>query len=78
MNTTDLLIIATAAGPIVATLVAPGFTSAVLALARARAGRVECQALARGQLVGELVGVSGHNRVTHLDRPAVYVVGGPD
>jgi hypothetical protein len=41
MNTTDLLIIATAAGPIVATLVAPGFTSAVLALTRARARRVE-------------------------------------
>ena len=41
MNTTDLLILATAAGPIVATLVAPGFTSAVLALARARARRVQ-------------------------------------
>jgi hypothetical protein len=41
MNTTDLLIIATAAGPIVATLVAPGFTSAVLALTGARARRVQ-------------------------------------
>ena len=41
MNTTDLLIIATAAGPIVATLVAPGFTGAVLALTRARALRVQ-------------------------------------
>jgi hypothetical protein len=36
MNTTDLLIIATAAGPIVATLIAPGFTSAVVMLAKAR------------------------------------------
>jgi hypothetical protein len=41
MNTTDLLIIATAAGPIVATLVAPGFTSAVLKLAKARARRIQ-------------------------------------
>lgn len=41
MNTTDLLIIATAAGPIVATLVAPGFTGAVLAPERARARRVQ-------------------------------------
>ena len=41
MNTTDLLIIATAAGPIVATLVAPGFTSAVLMLTRARARHVQ-------------------------------------
>ena len=41
MNTTDLLIIATAAGPVAATLVAPGFTGAVLALARARARRVK-------------------------------------
>ena len=40
MNTTDLLIIATAAGPVAATLVAPGFTSAVLMLASARARRV--------------------------------------
>jgi hypothetical protein len=41
MNTTDWLIIATAAGPIVATLVAPGFISAVLKLAKARAQRIE-------------------------------------
>jgi hypothetical protein len=41
MNTTDLLILATAAGPIFATLFAPGFTGAVLALARARARRVQ-------------------------------------
>lgn len=40
MNTTDLLIIATIAGPVAATLVAPGFTSAVLMLARARVQRV--------------------------------------
>jgi hypothetical protein len=41
MNTTDWLIIATAAGPIVATLVAPGFIGAVLKLAKARAQRVQ-------------------------------------
>jgi hypothetical protein len=41
MNTTDWLIIATAAGPIVATLVAPGFTGAVLKLAGARARRIQ-------------------------------------
>ncbi|MGH3224849.1 MAG: hypothetical protein ACRDPY_40255 [Streptosporangiaceae bacterium] len=41
MNTTDWLIIATAAGPIVATLVAPGFISTVLKLAKARAQRVQ-------------------------------------
>jgi len=41
MNTTDWLIIATAAGPIVATLVAPGFISAVLKVAHARAQRVQ-------------------------------------
>lgn len=41
MNTIDLLIIATAAGPVAATLAAPGFTGAVLALARARAQRVK-------------------------------------
>jgi hypothetical protein len=41
MNTTNWLIIATAAGPIVATLVAPGFISAVLKLAKARAQRIE-------------------------------------
>src|SRR6266700_318029 len=41
MNTTDLLIIATAAGPVVATLVAPGFISAVLMLAKARAQHVQ-------------------------------------
>jgi hypothetical protein len=40
MNTTDWLIIATAAGPIVATLVAPGLISAVLKLAKARAQRI--------------------------------------
>jgi hypothetical protein len=41
MNTTDWLIIATATGPIVATLVAPGFIGAVLKLAKARAQRVQ-------------------------------------
>jgi hypothetical protein len=41
MNTTDLLIIATAAGPVAATLVAPGFTGAILALVRARVRRVK-------------------------------------
>lgn len=41
MDTTDLLIIATAAGPIAASLLAPGFTSALLALARVRAHRVK-------------------------------------
>jgi hypothetical protein len=40
MNATDLLIIATAAGPVVGALVAPGFTRALLTLARARAQRV--------------------------------------
>lgn len=40
-KTTDWLIIATAAGPIVATLVAPGFISAVLKLAHARAQLVQ-------------------------------------
>ena len=41
MNTTDWLIIATAAGPIFATLAAPGFIGAVLKLAKARARRVQ-------------------------------------
>lgn len=41
MNTTDLLIAATVAGPVLATLVAPGFTTAVFKLARARAQRVK-------------------------------------
>jgi hypothetical protein len=41
MDTTQWLIVATAAGPILATLVAPGFVSAVLRLANARAQRIE-------------------------------------
>lgn len=41
MNTTDLLIAATVAGPVLATLVAPGFAAAVFKLARARAQRVK-------------------------------------
>jgi hypothetical protein len=41
MDTTDLLIIVTAAGPIAASLFAPGFTSALLTLAKARTQRVK-------------------------------------
>src|SRR5438874_60148 len=41
MNTTDLLIAATVAGPVLATLVSPGLAGAVLKLARARARRVK-------------------------------------
>jgi hypothetical protein len=41
VNTTVLLIIATVVGSIAAALLAPGFTKALLALARARAQRVE-------------------------------------
>jgi hypothetical protein len=41
MDTTDLLIAATVAGPVLATLVSPGFTGAVLKVAQARARRVK-------------------------------------
>jgi hypothetical protein len=40
MSTTQMLILATAAGPVLGTLASPGFIAAVLRLARARAQRV--------------------------------------
>jgi hypothetical protein len=41
MNSTILLIIVTGAGPVAGALLAPGFTNALLALARARGQKVE-------------------------------------